>query len=287
MNTRFPLYIVSKSRAHSRLTVKALLRMHLDFYVVIEAEQYKEYAAVIEPKYLLVLDKKFQDEYNTLDNLGSVKSKGPGPARNFAWQHSIDQGYTWHWVMDDNIHKFYRFNCNRQIEDISGKIFYAMEEFCLRYSNVVMAGPQYFMFVPRKKKLPPFTLNNRIYSCNFIRNDIPWRWRGRYNEDTDLSLMILKSGLCTIQFNAFLQQKAPTQTIGGGCTKDFYQPEGTFNKSKMLAQVHSDVAKVVYRFGRIHHYVDYSQFKKNKLLRNPSAIISDSSCQFESKLSLR
>jgi hypothetical protein len=91
------------------------------------------------------------------------------------------------------------------------------------------------------------------------------RWRGRYNEDTDLSLRVLKAGLCTIQFNAFLQEKATTQTMAGGNTEEFYSKEGTLPKSKMLEHLHPDVAKVVWKFNRWHHKVNYQPFKRNKL----------------------
>jgi hypothetical protein len=33
----------------------------------------------------------------------------------------------------------------------------------------------------------------------------------------------------------------------------------------MLADMHPDVARVVWRYGRWHHYVDYTSFKKNEL----------------------
>ena len=33
----------------------------------------------------------------------------------------------------------------------------------------------------------------------------------------------------------------------------------------MLADMHPDVAKVVWKYGRWHHYVDYLPFKKNML----------------------
>ena len=61
------------------------------------------------------------------------------------------------------------------------------------------------MFVVRKcGVLPAFKASTRIYSCIPIDNALPFRWRGRYNEDTDLSLRVFKAGLCMIQFNAFL-----------------------------------------------------------------------------------
>ena len=35
----------------------------------------------------------------------------------------------------------------------------------------------------------------------------------------------------------------------------------------MLEEMHPDVAKVVWRFNRWHHFVDYKPFRKNKLLK--------------------
>ena len=169
--------------------------------------------------------------------------------------------------MDDNINRFERFNKNQKVPVTDGSIFRCMEDFCLRYENILMAGPNYSMFAPRKQKQPAYITNTRIYSCNLIRNDSPYRWRGRYNEDTDLSLRMLKDGFCTILFCAFLQRKVWTQVIKGGNTKEFYEKEGTLPKSKMLADLHPDVAEVSWRFSRWHHTVNYRPFQRNKLIR--------------------
>ncbi len=268
MNPRFPLYIISKGRYESRLTSKALEEMSVPYSIVIEEQEYGDYAAVIDPKKIIVLDKAYQRDYDTFDEFGDTKSKGPGPARNFVWDHSISRGHSHHWVMDDNIMKFIRMNKNSQIPVGDGTIFRCMEDFCLRYQNVAMAGPNYEMFVLRKAKVPPFVMNTRIYSCNFIRNDVPFRWRGRYNEDTDLSLRMLKAGWCTVQFNAFIQKKISTQKIAGGNTKEFYAKDGTLPKSQMQVDMYPDVSRLVWKFGRIHHHVDYGPFKNNKLVRN-------------------
>jgi len=267
-NPQFPIYIPSKSRADSRLTSKALEAMNVPYFIIVEKEQYDEYANVIDKKKILILDKKYQDDYDTCDSLGDTKSKGPGAARNFAWQHSIDNGNKWHWVMDDNIKSFKRYNKNKRIACYNGTPFKVMEDFVLRYKNIAMAGPQYTMFVTDRSAntYPPFTVNTRIYSCNLIRNDVPFRWRGRYNEDTDLSLNMLKANWCTIQFNAFLQEKITTQAVKGGNTEAFYSGEGTLPKSKMQVALHPDVSKLKWRFGRWHHIVDYSQFKRNNRL---------------------
>jgi hypothetical protein len=266
VNPEFPLYIVSKGRADSRQTAKALEYMRVPYHIVVEEQERETYAAVIDPAKILVLDKRYQLEYDTFDKLGDSKSRVPGPARNFVWDHSIAAGHAWHWVMDDNIPWFYRLNRNMKVYVSDGTVFRVMEDFCLRYRNIAMAGPQYYMFAPQKVALPAFVLNTRIYSCNLIRNDVPFRWRGRYNEDTDLSLRMLKGGWCTVQFNAFLQKKAPTQHVKGGNTAEFYAKEGTKPKSEMLKRMHPDVTRLVMRFGRAHHHVDYRPFRKNRLM---------------------
>jgi len=270
LNPQFPLYIPSKGRHEIRLTANVLERCGVPYHIVVEEQERAAYEAVIDPRKVLVLDPEYQRKYDTCDDLGESKSKGPGPARNFIWDHSIDAGHAWHWVIDDNINRFYRFNRNLKVPVSDGTIFRCMEDFCLRYVNVAMAGPQYFMFVARKFLMPPFVMNTRIYSCNLIRNDLPFRWRGRYNEDTDLSLRMLKAGWCTVQFNAFLQEKMTTQILRGGNTDEFYAKEGTLPKSKMIVKLHPDVARLTWRFGRVHHFVNYRPFQKqNKLIRRP------------------
>lgn len=275
MNPKHPIYIPSKGRADTRLTSKALENMGVPYYIVIEEQEYDAYSAVIDKEKILILDRKYQDEYDTCDDLGYTKSKGPGPARNFIWDHAISIGAEYHWTMDDNIDVFIRLNNNLKVPVSDGTILRCMEDFTERYENVLMSGPNYDYFVPRKAKQPPFVSNTRIYSCNLIRNDAPYRWRGRYNEDTDLSLRMLKDGWCTIQFNAFLQGKTPTQVLKGGNTDVFYSVEGTLPKSQMQVQLHPDVSRLAFRFGRWHHYVDYRPFKHNKLRLRKDIKIED------------
>lgn len=251
MHPRYPIYIVSKGRYEKRMTADSLETMGVDYFMVVEPHEQKQYSDAVGAERVLVLP---------LSNHGN----GPGLARNYAWEHSIQLGAKRHWVMDDNINGFYRLNYNLKIQCNAPELFSAMEDFCDRYSNVKIAGPNYFMFASRKTIVPTHVWNTRIYSCLLIENDTPFRWRGRYNEDTDLSLRVLKAGLCTVQFNAFLQYKTPTQALKGGNTAEFYDKEGTRNKSLMLERMHPDVAKMVWKWGRWHHEVNYEPFKNNK-----------------------
>ena len=227
---------------------------------------------------------------------------GPGRARNWCWDHAISIGAEKHWVMDDNIADFYRWHKNKRIRVGSGVIFKAAEDFINRFENVPISGFQYRFFIsPNDYKKPAFLANTRVYSCLLIDNKCKHRWRGRYNEDTDLSLRVLKDGDCTIQFNAFLQAKTATQKLKGGNTEEFYHKEigtevldkaknmdynavGTVNKSEMLVKMHPDVARVSWKYGRWHHYVDYSPFKNNELRYKPGVKISSEMNNYGMKL---
>src|SRR3990167_13507 len=253
MNPEYPVYVISKGRWESRLTVKALEKAHIPYRIVIEPQEYDQYAAVIEPSKILVLP---------FSNLG----QGSIPARNWVWEHAIGEGAERHWILDDNIRDFYRLNRNMKYRIRSGTIFVVTEGFVNCYKNIALAGFQYELFTPRKKKHYPFILNTRIYSCLLIRNDLIYHWRGHYNEDTDLSLQVLKAGWCTVLFCAFLADKMATMTMRGGNTDDLYQGDGRYQMALALQKQHPDVVKITRKWGRWQHQVDYRPFKKNRLI---------------------
>ena len=273
-NPKYPVYIVSKGRADSMFTSRSLSRMCVNHYIVIEPQDETLYEAALD-------NFNLRDHVTLLIAPFSNHGDGPGRARNWAWDHSISIGAAKHWVLDDNINDFYRLHKNQRIRVESGVIFRAAEDFVDRYENVPISGFQYRFFIAPNSYYPPYVKNTRIYSCLLIDNQCKHRWRGRYNEDTDICLRVLKDGDCTIQFNAFMQGKAATQTVKGGNTEEFYHkegtqdkekwrdgslnPEGTINKSQMLVDLHPDVSRIVWRYGRWHHYVDYTPFKKNQL----------------------
>lgn len=261
MNPNYPIYIISKGRWESRLTSKALDNLSIPYRIVVEPQEYENYAGVINNYNICTLP---------FGNLG----QGSIPARNWVWEHSVSNGDKRHWILDDNIEQFNRLNRNYQVRVGSGTIFRCAEDFVDRYENVALAGFQYDYFAKAKTKLPPFYLNTRIYSCTLIKNDIPYRWRGKYNEDTDLSLRVLKDGWCTVLFYAFLQQKAQTMTMKGGNTDTIYNTgDNRYRFAKSLQDQHPDVVKVTKKFGRWHHHVNYKPFARNKLIKKEGIVI--------------
>lgn len=254
MNPEYPVYIISKGRWESRLTSKALEKMRVPYHIVIEPQEYDQYAAAIDSSKILVLP---------FSNLG----QGGIPARNWVWEHSISIGAERHWILDDNIAWFGRMHNNRKIRVGTGVVFKVCEDFTKRYSNVALSGIQYEMFTPRKSTFPPILINTRIYSCILINNQIPYRWRGRYNEDTDLSLRALKDGWCTVLFQALICKKSATMRMKGGNTDILYKGDGRLKMALSLQQQHPDVVKVTRKWNRWQHHVDYRPFKGNKLIK--------------------
>jgi hypothetical protein len=255
------------------MTVKALDRMGADYKVVIEDDEYDQYAAVINPSKLLLLPQSYKASYDTCDDLGDTMTKGSGPARNFCWDHSTGLGVKRHWVLDDNIENFHRLNHNMKPICYSLGIFKAAEDFVDRYTNTPVAGFNYYSFCKTTDPVPPYILNTKVYSTLLLENASGFKWRARFNEDVDLCLRVLEAGLCTVQFNAFLAGKVTTQRMKGGNTDKLYA-DGTLLKSQMLERLHPDVAKVVWRFNRWHHHVDYKPFKSNRLARDESVQFS-------------
>lgn len=266
MQNKYPIYIISKGRWEARLTSRALEKMNVPYRIVIEPQEYEQYAKVIDPKKILQLP---------FSNLG----QGSIPARNWVWEHATAEGHKRHWILDDNIKAFRRLMNGKRLYVGDGTIFKAAEDFTDRYINVPMSGLNYTFFVVSKNKAP-FTLNTRVYSCILLSNEDIYkgfRWRGRYNEDTDLSLRFLKAGYCTILFSAFMCDKMATMTQKGGNTEELYKQSQEFDRrlemAKSLYNQHPDVTQIKWKWGRWQHSVDYTKFKNNRLVKRNDVII--------------
>lgn len=265
MNPRYPIYIISKGRADSRLTSKALEKMRVPYKIVVEPQELEQYAKVIEPSKILTLP---------FSNLG----QGGIPARNWVWDHSTKEGHKRHWILDDNIAGFRSLIDKKRVPMTSGEPFAMIERFVDRFANVPMAGMQYTGFMVSESSTAkgaarlPITMNVRVYSCILLCNQTKgFRWRGRYNEDTDLSIRFLKAGYCTMLFNKYMCDKQATMTMQGGNTDELYkqnaQFDGRLEMAKHLQRQHPDVTKIYWRWGRWQHCCNFKPFKNNILLK--------------------
>lgn len=257
---REKIYVISKGRWMYNYTVKSLEDIGIkDYLLVVEKEEKQEYIdSGIKEENILVFDNK-------------IKNNSGIPVRNFVWDYSKSKGEKYHWILDDNLKGFKRWNRNK-IDDIKSPYGFRHIEDCVKdNNNVMIGGMNYSCFHPSIDfKRPVIQKNTRIYSCILLKNDIDGleeQWRGLYNEDTDLSIRILKLGYSSMLFTNYLCDKPQTGKMKGGnkTLYDEYEKSGYEKKTDSLVLQHPDVVDKVVRFvsKKFHHKVDYKPFLKN------------------------
>lgn len=250
MKPRYPVYVISKGRADRPLTARFLARDGVPYRLVVEPQEAAAYRRALPSADVAELP--FSD-------LG----QGSIPARNWCWEDALAGGHARHWILDDNIMVVRRLYHGRRIPANSGPALRSVEILVDRYRNVGVSGLNYQMFgVPGS---PPYRTNVHVYSCILVDNALPFRWRGRYNEDTDLCLQALTTGWATILVNVFLADKQRTMTMSGG-NKDLYSGDGRLDMARALERQWPGVASVRKRYGRVTHFVDWTRFRDDPKL---------------------
>jgi hypothetical protein len=248
---RYPVYIPSKGRHDQCLTGNFLAEDGVPFHVVVEPQEQEKYKSEFGAERVLVLP---------FSNLG----QGSIPARNWIKDHSTSLGFARHWQLDDNIRCIRRLYKKQRVRCSAGVALAVCEDFTDRYENVAVSGLNYSMFGIASGiigNIPPFYRNTRVYSCSLVLNALPYGWRGRYNEDTDLCLQVIADGWCTISLNAFLIEKVATMTMKGGNAAQLYKADGRLKMARSLERVWPGVVRVDRRFKRPQHVV-HSSWRK-------------------------
>ena len=259
MNTKYPVYIISKGRWENPQTANFFKKDGVDFKILVEPQEYEKYCESIGEEYIIKLP---------FSNLGL----GSHPARNHAWELSLKDGHERHWCFDDNIMKIRRVHKGNKIPCNSLKALQVLEEFTDRYENVAITGFNYGTFVvPGSSDRKPFYINVHAYSALLIKNHMPYRWRMKYNEDIDLCLQVLDNKLCTLLFNAFIIDKTSTVVkMKGGNQDELYlgnAHEKKILKARSLEEIWPQYAETKIRFNRPHHYVNWGKHFKHGLVR--------------------
>lgn len=237
---KYPVYVISKGRSDVCLTAKFFMRDKVPFFLVVEPQEFDDYARFFPKEIIITLP------FSNL-GLGSI------PARNWVWQHAKASGAERHWIWDDNISATLYFWRGRRVPCNANLAITEVEKFTDRYENIAIAGMNYESFTFDAKK--PFVRNCHVYSNLLIKNDLPIEWRGRYNEDTDLSLQVLVAGWTTVLFNAFMIRKMRTMTMKGGNTDQLYAGDGRLEMSRSLERTWPYVVETKRKFLRPQHHV--------------------------------
>jgi hypothetical protein len=248
----YPVYIISKGRAYNPLTAKLLENSNIDYFIVVESQEKDQYIKVLGKKRILVLP---------FSNLGL----GSYPARNFCWEHAKANGHKYHWLFDDNIQCWKKWINGKRKSILDLNIAFQYVENYAKKTNFDILGfeePNFVVKPPKK----PFKHNCHVYSAMLIKNELPYRWRLKYNEDIDLCLQVLHNGGTTASCVYYMADKVSTSVkMKGGNQTELYQgnkAEKNLLKAKMLEAVWPQYAKTVIRFNRHHHLINWKVFKK-------------------------
>lgn len=226
----------------------------LDYFIAVEPQEYEQYCQKLGEKRVLKLP---------FSNLGV----GSFPARNFCWEHAKANGYKYHWLFDDNILNFDKWVDGKRTKWVNINTALLYVERFVKKENIDIGGFEETNFSVKTPK-KPFKINCHVYSAMLIKNDLPYRWRLKYNEDVDLCLQVLHNGGTTASCVYYLADKVSTSDkMKGGNQDELYKgndPKKKLLKAKMLERVWPQYAKTVIRFNRIHHFVDWRVFSKKQ-----------------------
>lgn len=265
----YPIFIISKGRFYRNKkyqkpkTAEYLEMINVDYKIVVEPQEADEYAKSISKNKIIILP----DEYLN-------KNQGSIPVRNFVHHYNKKKEEKAYWILDDNIIDYIWVDNNERYKVRDTFAFKFVEDLMNNYDNVYLAGHQYKMFSPPTDYRNNIQHNLRVFSSILIRTDIPTLnengdiWRGKYNEDVDLSLRILKLGLPTILSNVLTADKL--QTGGKGGNEEIYLEDDNHSgeaKSNSLLEHHEDCINIVKRYGRVHHKIKTELFENNKYIR--------------------
>jgi hypothetical protein len=251
---KYPVYIISKGRYEKTLTANRFESYGIDYLIAVEPQEYELYCRKLGAHRVLKLP---------FSNLGL----GSYPARNYCWEHAKANGYKYHWLFDDNITEIRKWiNQKREIiKDYIPALKY-VENYSEKYDIDINGFEEYNFCVRPPKK--PFKNNCHVYSAMLIKNDLPYRWRLKYNEDIDLNLQVLHNGGSTSSCVYYMANKISTSVkMKGGNQTELYKgndPKKNLLKAKMLEAVWPQYTKTVIRFGRHHHLIDWKQFNKKR-----------------------
>jgi hypothetical protein len=258
------VYIISKGRPECR-TAKTLttVRYAGEWYIVCgnNDETLEQYISNWGKDRVIVFD-WFKESQHTdfLDNFGVEKvSSGASPARNATMRISKKRGELRHWQFDDDYTGFYLKTKKGRSKKLSGRLLekhlYRLAEFGYEadINNVGFAvGSDSFpdgMYQTTKRV---FNAHNLTNSKKFVE------WRGRMNDDLINALEVYKNGFYEVSVKYLTLVMRPTQADKGGNT-DLYQDDGTVRKTSYAILIEPKATKLVIKFGRHHHEVNWRQ----------------------------
>lgn len=287
---RYNIYIPSYKRAGIALTNEMLDSFGIDnYYFCVDPSQYPAYKEAYGIDKVIVRDPSFKSE-DKLDLANSVISPdflhGASGVFNSLLYISKSLGEKAYFTMDDDImglgikarkgdgivpgekyDKDNYYRCSNLTLDVGYNFKENLNDMMILFDKMrnksFMSAEKYGLVFA----LPiSIKLGTRSYSFYLTDNANQRDHLGQQNNDIITSLEMSKYGYVNAIVEGIPQyNSADTQVLAGGAT-DVYKTFGTLDKAKVLVQSQPNYSKISVVYSRVHHFVDFNQYNKQRLL---------------------
>ena len=202
----FPILIPSKGRPKSKL-FDQLKSEGVGFSLIVEPQDVESYSA--HSSHILPLDK---------DDGGLAYS------RNFALDYARRQGFSWFWMLDDDISKFYRTISRRNMPIAAGECLSASERLFKDNASVAQAALEYQQFSWSQNKSLAINGYCDVAVCINVKRTkgLHYRQQVELKEDRDFTLQCLSKGFLTVR-TCHLSFSAPQNGSNDGGLFNVYK----------------------------------------------------------------
>lgn len=287
---RYNIYIPSYKRAGIALTNKLLDEFEIEnYYFCIDPSQYNDYKKAYGIEKIIVRDPSFKSE-DKLDLATSVLSPdylhGASGVFNALLYISKSLGEDAYFTMDDDImnlgikarkgegivvgekyDKDNYYRCSKLTPEVGYDFKANLNDMMILFDKMrnksFMSAEKYGLVFALPVSIK---LGTRSYSFYLTDNRNQRDHLGQQNNDIITSLEMSKYGYVNAIVEGIPQyNSADTQVLAGGAT-DVYTKFGTLDKAKVLAQAQPNYSKISVVYSRVHHFVDFNQYNKQRLL---------------------
>lgn len=266
------IYIISKGRPQCR-TARTLEKMNYpgEWFIVCgnndeTLPQYRDNWG----DHVIVFDWYEEIKHtDTLDNFGfEDKASGACPVRNATMKISKKRGELRHWQFDDDYNDFHKFD----VDNEKFRRFDSGEEFEDWLYTVAKYGYDCGMnnigFPPGSETYPDkfCTFSGRVFNAHNLpsTDDIFVPWVGRMNDDLINAINVWRQGGYEMSLRHMNMTMPNSQSEQGGLSEMYIQ-DGTVRKSAYPVLLAPNATKLVVKFGRYHHEVDWSKLRPKLL----------------------
>lgn len=264
------IYIISKGRPQCT-TAQTLTRMNYpgQWFIVCGTNddtlpEYKEKWG----DHVLVFD--WEDEItrtDTLDNFGfETMPSGAVPVRNATIRISGERGERRHWQFDDDYDHFLLTNANlhkkKSLMEDAAKFEWWLCRIAKFADECGLPNVGFALTTIESAPVAAKKFGTRVFNAHCQSSTgLATRWRSRLNDDLINAIETHRLGQKTEMYFKFLSlHMKPSQQEKGGLT-DIYKREGTVRKSAYPILLAPNAAKLVIKFGRYHHQVEWTKIK--------------------------